>query len=447
MGRVFVAVSHGEIEADQNSVLDGGAAAQTASLVQDLVVQYLRSNQYDAAAVPDSLALDQSIAWINRYAQTGDVAAQLHISHAVQPALRGTSLFYIAANEQRRTQSDQVLQVLLRRAPQLLSQGVQADTLTPMGQSRFCRQLVVPALILNVGYITNPDDRQILQAQRSEVALGIAEGLALWSGTVAGSTALQPTPTYPAININLNGALVYGAGLIADGNFYVPVDLVDQLGIEILPTTPIRRLSYRNIVYIRAIDLRDYSLTIQADKDNHTLILRSMPMAYPGQLDRIMGRGTASEIQMIMFLKSHNPEQFGQFTELPKLYREEATIEGVNADIAFAQMCVETNFLRFGKQVRPEQNNFAGLGGIGDAPEGASFRDVRIGVRAQIQHLKAYASTEPLVQESVDPRFQFVRRGVAPLVDQLSGRWSADLRYGRKIQAVLRLLYESAGFL
>lgn len=445
MGRVFVAVSHGEIEAELNTVLDGGAAAQAASLIQDLVVQYLRANQYDAAAVPDSLTLNQTIAWINRYAQVSDVAVQLHVSHALQPALRGTTLFYIAANEPRRAQADQILQVLLRRAPQLMSQGVHPDTLTPVGQSDFCRQVSVPALILNVGYITNPDDRQILQNQRSDVALGIAEGLALWSGAVTGTTALQPTPTYPAININLNGALVYGAGLIADGNFYVPVDLVDQLGIEIPPTTPIRRLSYRNIVYIRAIDLRDYSLTIQADKDNHTLILRSM--TYTGSIDRIMGRGTASEIQMIMFLKSHNPDQFSQFTELPKLYREEATIEGVNADVAFAQMCVETDFLRFGKQVRPDQNNFAGLGGIGDAPEGASFRDARIGVRAQIQHLKAYASTEPLVQESVDPRFQFVRRGVAPQIDQLSGRWSADLRYGRKIQAVLRLLYESAGFL
>jgi hypothetical protein len=170
-------------------------------------------------------------------------------------------------------------------------------------------------------------------------------------------------------------------------------------------------------------------------------------MAYPGQIDRIMGRGSASEVQLIMFLKSHHPQGLAAFADLPKLYREEAIIEGVNADIAFAQMCVETNFLRFGNLIKPEQNNFAGLGGIGDTPEGASFRDTRIGVRAHIQHLKAYASAEPLVQESVDPRFRFVRRGVAPLVEQLSGRWSADRLYGRKIKAVLRLLYESAGFL
>jgi hypothetical protein len=295
--------------------------------------------------------------------------------------------------------------------------------------------------------VTNPEDRQILQSQRQDLALGIAEGLALWSQSVTGAAALQPVPAYPAININLNGALVYGEGIIAHGNFYVPVDLVDQLGIELPLDTQIRRLSYRNIVYVRAIDLRMFNLSIHPDKDTHTLILRLMPLAYPGQIDRIMGRGTASEVQMIMFLKSRNPEGFAPFSELPKLYREEAAIEGVNADIAFAQMCVETSFLRFDKLVKPEQHNFAGLGGIGDTPEGASFRDSRIGIRAQIQHLKAYASTEPLVQESVDPRFRFVRRGAAPLVEQLSGRWSADLAYGNKIKAVLRLLYESAGFL
>jgi hypothetical protein len=52
-----------------------------------------------------------------------------------------------------------------------------------------------------------------------------------------------------------------------------------------------------------------------------------------------------------------------------------------------------------------------------------------------------------LVQAQVSPRFQLVIRGVAPLVGQLSGRWSADLQYGDRILAVLRRLYESAGLL
>jgi hypothetical protein len=160
-----------------------------------------------------------------------------------------------------------------------------------------------------------------------------------------------------------------------------------------------------------------------------------------------MGRGNTSEVQLMMFLKANNENALTQFPDLPKLYREEAAIEGVNYDIAFSQACVETNFLRFGSQIKPSQNNFGGLGDVGGSPEGATFPSARLGVRAHIQQLKAYASLEPLVQEPISPRFRFVTRGIAPLVAQLSGRWSADLDYGDRILAVVRRLYESAGFL
>jgi Mannosyl-glycoprotein endo-beta-N-acetylglucosaminidase len=132
---------------------------------------------------------------------------------------------------------------------------------------------------------------------------------------------------------------------------------------------------------------------------------------------------------------------------LPQKCSEEASIEGVNHDIAFAQMCIETRFLKFGEVTQPEQNNFAGLGGIHIDGKGQSFLDARIGVRAHVQHLKAYASLEPLVQKSVDPRFHRVRRGVAPMIENLSRRWSAQPQYHLKIMAIVQQLYESAGLL
>ena len=158
-----------------------------------------------------------------------------------------------------------------------------------------------------------------------------------------------------------------------------------------------------------------------------------------------MSAGNTSEVQLQLFLRNNNENSLVKFPDLPKLYREEASLEGVNYDVAFCQMCVETGFLRFGGDIKPEQNNFAGLGTIGGGTDTAIFENARIGVRAHIQHLKAYASLEPLVNEVVDPRFRFVTRGIAPLIDQLSGRWSADLQYGEKIKAMLKRLYESAG--
>jgi hypothetical protein len=89
---------------------------------------------------------------------------------------------------------------------------------------------------------------------------------------------------------------------------------------------------------------------------------------------------------------------------------QEAAAEGVNHDLAFCQMCLETNYLNFGGAAKPEQFNFADMGIISPTNSGISFPDARTGIRAQIQHLKAYGSTEPinphLVQENL--RFRFV---------------------------------------
>jgi hypothetical protein len=109
-------------------------------------------------------------------------------------------------------------------------------------------------------------------------------------------------------------------------------------------------------------------------------------------------------------------------------------------------MCLETGFLQFGGDVKPEQNNFGGIGAIGNGVMGDSFSDQRIGVRAQIQHLKAYATTTPLVQTLVDPRFGLVKRGSAPLLGQLTGQWAEDINYDKKIMTILRRLYELSGF-
>ncbi|PZU95862.1 MAG: hypothetical protein DCE90_11975 [Pseudanabaena sp.] len=164
-----------------------------------------------------------------------------------------------------------------------------------------------------------------------------------------------------------------------------------------------------------------------------------------GRIDRIMADGLVSEVQMLRLLRL-NRAPLNIYGDLPSIYREEAAIEGVNADIAFCQMCLETGFLQFGGDVKPDQNNFGGIGAIGNGARGDRFSDRRTGVRAQIQHLKAYATIRPLVQPLVDPRFGLVKRGTAPLLGQLTGKWAEDDNYDRKIMAILQRLYKLAGF-
>ncbi|MBC6478841.1 MAG: N-acetylmuramoyl-L-alanine amidase [Hormoscilla sp. GM7CHS1pb] len=455
MGRIFISAGHGGIESD--GFRDPGAIAgnttEAKEMIQlrDLIAADLRSRDFEVLVVPDDLSLRRSIDWINIRARRGDVSAELHADAFSNPAVRGASIYYIANNQERKNHAELLLLALLRRLPQLRSWGAKPDTATGVGSLAFCRNVITPSLLIQVGFLTNPDDRFLLQNRRREIALGIADGLAAWSRTIDPIGAPRPTPTqtetYPTININLNGQVYGELGAIVNGNAYIPIDLVDSLGINLSQANDVRRINYRNIVYIKAVELRDFNISVSWDNDTRAVVLRSVLKICGGQLDRIMRHGNTSEVQLMMFLKTNNPEGLDQFPDIPRLYREEASIEGVNYDIAFCQMCVETGFLRFGREVQPSQNNFAGLGDVRAGSGGAVFASARIGVRAHIQQLKAYASTEPLVQELVAPRFRFITRGIAPLIGQLSGRWNADTQYGDRILSLLRRLYESAGLL
>ena len=80
----------------------------------------------------------------------------------------------------------------------------------------------------------------------------------------------------------------------------------------------------------------------------------------------------------------------------------------------------------------------------GGGVQGNSYPDVRTGIRAQVQHLKAYACTENLNENCVDTRFDMVRRGSAPYVEWLGiqenpngGGWAAGADYGSKLRRLL----------
>jgi hypothetical protein len=156
----------------------------------------------------------------------------------------------------------------------------------------------------------------------------------------------------------------------------------------------------------------------------------------------IMGEGKISPKQLALFLEQSNPEADAAFVDrLADYYVTEAAAEGVNHDVAFAQMCLETGFLRYGGLVTSDMNNFCGLGATGPGHPGEVFPDPLIGVRAHIQHLKAYATETPLNQELVDPRYRWVRYGSSPAIQGLAGTLAADRAYGNKLMNILERLY------
>ncbi len=172
--------------------------------------------------------------------------------------------------------------------------------------------------------------------------------------------------------------------------------------------------------------------TTKVHKENRTTLQLSR---------RILAQGQLTADQLTDYFMSRNPQedrthilQFAQF------YIDEAAAEGINSDVAFAQMCLETGFLRFGGLVQPDFHNYCGLGAMDAEHPGEVFPDEQTGVRAHIQHLQAYATKEEtqLNKELVDPRYNWVHKTkYIETIYELAGTWATDPQYGQKLEANL----------
>lgn len=162
-------------------------------------------------------------------------------------------------------------------------------------------------------------------------------------------------------------------------------------------------------------------------------------------MTRITGKAEVTAKQMAAYIKAKNGSVAQSVLDMIPLYLSEGKAENIRGDIAFAQSCLETgNFTFSGSAVKLSQNNFCGMGVTKNGERGNSFSTPQLGIRAQIQHLKAYANTAKLKQDCIDPRFNLVSRGCAPYVEYLgiqenpNGKgWAAGAGYGEKILKIL----------
>ena len=172
-----------------------------------------------------------------------------------------------------------------------------------------------------------------------------------------------------------------------------------------------------------------------------------------GGYTKIMGNAVAAAEQMKAYLKAKNPDVAQSVLGMVPLYLSEGKAEGVRGDIAFAQSCLETgNFTFSGSAVTLSQNNFCGMGVTSNGVKGNSFDTPQLGIRAQVQHLKAYASTDALKNACIDPRFRYVTRGCAEYVEWLGQKenpagkgWATGAGYGEKILTILKGILGMAG--
>lgn len=167
----------------------------------------------------------------------------------------------------------------------------------------------------------------------------------------------------------------------------------------------------------------------------------------------IMGGSSVTVEQMVSFFQSQDVEYpvealkkggADSIETFCQMYYDEATAEGVRPEVAFVQTMKETGWLQYGGDASIEQYNFAGLGTTGGGVAGNSYPDVRTGIRAQIQHLKAYATADALSQACVDERYAYVTKGCAPYVEWLGQKenpqgygWATAEQYGYSIVSMI----------
>lgn len=255
-------------------------------------------------------------------------------------------------------------------------------------------------MIMEQAFVSNAIDAVFLSSEENLKALGVADatataeyyGLRLKTSLHGLSDALEEACHYQEIGWLASAGITLGfsdgsygvGGSVARGDLAVFLYRLNS-GVGRVAAS---RISIMGDTTTNAIQLAAYFAASGFD--------------YPAEVYEDKGAATIEEFARIMI--------------------EEAQVEGVRAEVVFCQAMKETGWLQFGGDVKAEQCNFAGIGAVGGGAGGATFSDVRTGVRAQVQHLKAYASIDDLANDCVGPRFNLVTRGCAPYLTGLNGR-------------------------
>ena len=153
--------------------------------------------------------------------------------------------------------------------------------------------------------------------------------------------------------------------------------------------------------------------------------------------------------RLMQFMQSQNDRLDQKYASIAADYKKYGEALSVRWDFAFYQMLLETNYLKFRHgdgspgDVKPKQNNFAGLGATGGGVPGESFPDVTTGVLAQMQHLVAYSGEwvdKPVAKRTRENQDGIIaeskRLGRAVRFGDLTNRWAADKSYARSIISV-----------
>jgi hypothetical protein len=226
MGRIFISAGHFNRDSDATSIL-GMKEADEMMKTRDALIVEIQSRglvkDQDFFSVPDDIDLGQTIRWINSRSQSGDVAVEIHGDSAGPTAQSSTAFFYVAGNSQRQADAKNLVDALVTAVPGLRNRGTKPDTDTRFGRLGFCRDVDIPSILIELCFLTNRSDINLLTSNRNQFAQGLANGLLAWSGI----TLIVPPP--PDIDIQINGTLYDDKRILVNGNSFIPTTEASDL--------------------------------------------------------------------------------------------------------------------------------------------------------------------------------------------------------------------------
>ncbi len=128
-----------------------------------------------------------------------------------------------------------------------------------------------------------------------------------------------------------------------------------------------------------------------------------------------------------------------RFIDIAPTYWKYGELTGIRPEVLYAQAAKETGFGKYGGNVTPDMNNWAGIktaSASGDKREDhETFATPDDGVRAHFNHMTAYLGTEPVGE--THGRYRVVKTiswaGTVKYIEELGGKWCPDLYYGYSI--------------
>ena len=197
-------------------------------------------------------------------------------------------------------------------------------------------------------------------------------------------------------------------------------------------------------ITISGIEAGKHKINVFAENENGEIVEKSININVDTRLTEINGIGKVNSDKMKHFLYDNHKDKYSN-AEIDKFVDytiEESNLEKINYEVVFALMMHETNYLNFEETVDYSKNNFGKLKNI---DEQAVFKDMKTGIRAVVQRLKAYSSSDNLKGKYVDENFKDVKRSSIKYLEHLGIKenpygigWSEEEAYGLKIKNIMK---------